>query len=405
MSETTAPAVIAESESGRRFTVVDALRGIAALAVLFHHLLFNSELQITLWDVFPRCFSEFCHNGAFGVEIFFVLSGFVITHSLRNVPLTARGVGNFMLRRQLRLDPPYWTLLILTVAAMYLESRVPWMERKPLPTWLDFGTNMFYLQNIFVMLHWPGSFSIMGVAWTLCLEVQFYIVFILLLLAGKYLGRSAGRELAYSAALVTLLGIVSPFAQRSAPNYNFFVEWWFYFAAGVLCYWAVNRAGFRPVFIAFLILVTLLALFHDPTPILIGAATALLLYTAGRMGALTRWLDYAPLQYLGKISYSLYLSHLLVAIYVLRLGYRLTGNNHAGAVFWFLFAGLVSIGAAHVMYLLVERPSVRFAARFKPSGGGGRASSIGGEPAGGNWVASGPGRSGTDDLRVIPIDR
>jgi peptidoglycan/LPS O-acetylase OafA/YrhL len=123
------------------------------------------------------------------------------------------------------------------------------------------------------------------------------------------------------------------------------------------------------------------------------------------VGALTRWRDYAPLQYLGKISYSLYLSHLLVAIYVLRLGYRLTGTNHAGAVFWFFFAGLASIGAAHVIYLLVERPSVRFAARFKPSGRGGRTSSIGGEPAGGNWVASGPGRKSTDDLRAIPIDR
>ena len=83
------------------------------------------------------------------------------------------------------------------------------------------------------------------------------------------------------------------------------------------------------------------------------------------MEKLTRWLDFGPLQYLGRISYSLYLSHLLVAVYVLRFGYRLTGSNHAAAVVCSISAGAVCIGLAPVLYVLVERPSVRFAARFK----------------------------------------
>jgi peptidoglycan/LPS O-acetylase OafA/YrhL len=370
MNDTAKLEPIPEFASGKRFKLVDALRGIAALAVLCHHLLFNSELQVTLWQVLPGWFAEFCHSGAFGVEIFFVLSGFVITHSLRNVALNAKGVGNFMLRRQLRLDPPYWTLLALTIASIYVERHFSWIVPRPIPTFYEVWTNMFYLHNIL------GANQIMSVSWTLCLEVQFYLVFIILLVAGKYMSPSGKNALNFSAALVALLAIASLIAPLVLPVHAisvWFLLWWYYFAAGALCYWAVTTPRFRLPFIGFLALFFAFALFFSFTkvqetkPMFIGWSTALLLFTAGRMGKLTTWLDFPPLQYLGRISYSLYLSHLLVAVYVLRIGYRVSKTSHAGAVFWFFMAGAVSIAAAHVIYLLVERSSVRFAAGFKPA--------------------------------------
>jgi peptidoglycan/LPS O-acetylase OafA/YrhL len=361
MTEKVAPESGNELASGRRFVLVDALRGIAALAVLFHHLLFSSDLQITLWQVLPNWFAEFCHRGAFGVEIFFVLSGFVIAHSLRNVPLSLRSVGNFMLRRQIRLDPPYWTVLFAALLLLFVEAHVPWIERKPLPSFLDVVINLCYLQVI------TGTSPIISVSWTLCMEVQFYLVFILLLLAGKSLGRSGAKSRTLSAILVALLAIGSLLVPAHQYD-HWFIQWWYYFAAGALGYWSVGNPRFRAAFIGFLIFFFVVAVRQEePGPLLIGWTTALLLYTAGCLGTLTRWLDFAPLQYLGRISYSLYLIHLLVVIYVLRLGYRLTGTNHAGAVFWFFLAGAISIVAAHGLYLLVEARSVRFAARLKPA--------------------------------------
>ena len=347
-----------------RFVLVDAMRGIAAGAVLCHHLLFNSALQITLWGILPLWFAEFCHFGAFGVEIFFVLSGFVIAHSLRNLPLNMKTVGNFMFRRQLRLDPPYWAMIAITLVSLIVEAHFPWIDKKPFPTWLDILKNLFYLQKL------TDGMFILGVSWTLCLEVQFYILLIFLLISGKWLSPSGKRAADFSFGLVAAVAAVSLVIQRGTTMpgdtiEGWFIEWWFYFAAGALGYWAVQNPRYRLPFLGFMASFLLAAILEQPRPMIIGWSAAMLLYTAGRMGTLTTWLNFRVLQYLGKISYSLYLSHLLVAVYVLRFGYRLTKTNPVAAVGWFILAGIISIIFAHLLYLAVERTSIRFSSRFK----------------------------------------
>ena len=53
-----------------------------------------------------------CEQGHLGVEVFFVLSGFVITHALRPLRMCPSVVGRFVLRRSIRLDPAYWAVLV-----------------------------------------------------------------------------------------------------------------------------------------------------------------------------------------------------------------------------------------------------------------------------------------------------
>ena len=344
--------------TGERFVLVDALRGIAAFAVLCHHLLHNSSLERPLWKILPGWFAEFCHFGAFGVQIFFVLSGFVIAHSLRNVSLTSGGLGNFFLRRQLRLDPPYWTVLLITILMLFVEMRMPWIDRKPIPGIADVVKNMLYLQTI------TKGMAIVGVAWTLCLEVQFYLVFILLLLAGKWAGGPKVKAENVSLLLVASLGLVSITLSKEQWTV-WFLQWWFYFAAGVICYWGVRDRKQRFAFPVFMALSAIGLYTKDPLPLLVGAATAILLYTAGTRGGLTTWLNFRVLQYLGKISYSLYLIHLTVAVYILRFGFRMTQEDPTWALLWFTLAMGVSIAAGHLFFVFVERPSMRFASRFK----------------------------------------
>ena len=95
----------------------------------------------------------------------------------------------------------------------------------------------------------------------------------------------------------------------------------------------------------------------------------LAIYLIGRAGRLSTTLNWAPLQYLGRISYSLYLIHYPVSHIVVNAGYELTGDSPWAAFGWLLLSVLLSILAAHFLYLLVEAPTARLAARLKPRTG------------------------------------
>jgi hypothetical protein len=87
--------------STRRFTLVDALRGFAAFFVMLHHASQNDHVnglmaQVSAWV--PHVLEQ----GDSGVAVFFVLSGFVISHSVARSRITLPFVGRFMLRRSLR---------------------------------------------------------------------------------------------------------------------------------------------------------------------------------------------------------------------------------------------------------------------------------------------------------------
>jgi peptidoglycan/LPS O-acetylase OafA/YrhL len=95
----------ATSPIGGRFKFVDALRGIAAVSVVLFHLKEGKHIP-NLYALMPKWLQTLFDHGVLGVSIFFVLSGFVIAHSLYKQHVTLRLAGRFMLRRSIRLDPP-----------------------------------------------------------------------------------------------------------------------------------------------------------------------------------------------------------------------------------------------------------------------------------------------------------
>lgn len=382
------PAAAAE-----RYVFVDALRGIAAAAVVFHHIFMAAHYYVPLGGITPPWLYEFSTFGALGVEIFFVLSGFVIAHSLRNTPLTLSSVSNFMLRRQLRLDPPYWIMLCVGLLRLFFKEKgltpspVPQTvaQWNVVPTWDVIAANFLYGHNL---LHVT---EILQVAWTLCLEIQFYVFFIVVLCLGAMPGRtsSGGGKAAAGAKvsaptlwLVFGTGVLSLALVHLPLGYAVFTRYWFYFASGVLAYWAFQQTISQKIFLSFMGLFAAsiawsllpgnadgptiyMAQKSEPFVLLTGAATAYLLWHMGRTGRLTRAWNAPALQYLGKISYSLYLSHMLVISTILRMGYKLTGENPVAGAGWMVVSAIVSVAVGHLLFVLVEKPSMRFAARFK----------------------------------------
>jgi peptidoglycan/LPS O-acetylase OafA/YrhL len=110
----TARSSVQSSDKPRRFVFVDALRGIAAMWVVVYHA-FESKRLTNLEPLLPNWTAQLIHSAYLAVTVFFVLSGFVIAHSVARRRVDAPYVGWFMLRRAVRLDPPYWASILAII--------------------------------------------------------------------------------------------------------------------------------------------------------------------------------------------------------------------------------------------------------------------------------------------------
>jgi peptidoglycan/LPS O-acetylase OafA/YrhL len=351
-------------EETRRFAYIDALRGLAALAVCGVHFYADPSYHQTLQRLFPRWLGYSIATGSVGVQVFFVLSGFVIAHSIRGSRVTARFLGNFALRRSLRLDPPYWTAIFVVLALNAIGRRVLHDTGFPQPSVGEVVLNMFYLPRAAGYDHF-----IVTVAWTLAIEIQFYLVLVSVVGLAQRVGR--GRVLGYPTAGYALFFTALAAAGLACNygllhlSYNIFLVPWMLFFLGVLAWWSLERSVWRGWFWVYATL-TALAYFHEgDVRNLLGVATATSIYVGGMLKKLYGWLNVAPLQFLGRISYSLYLGHAMVGQKTIKLGHRFLGDSPVAAVGLFLGAFVVSICFASLMYRWVERPSVRLAKRIK----------------------------------------
>ena len=343
-----------------RFSFVDALRGIAALAVVLFHAFEGNHIP-QLIPVMPRWITEIIDHGNLGVAIFFVLSGFVIAHSIYSNRITFAFAGRFLLRRSLRLDPPYWVAIILAVGFAFLSAKV--VPDKPTPN-VSVGqivAHFLYLQDIL------GYASINTVFWTLCLEVQYYFIYVFLLALVRndpdapYQGK-ATIAIIVAAALLSLLWPTGLIQDGLWPGS--FLPFWHSFLLGVVAYWAWRNPKLMVVFMGFAFVVTASAVVKNNGFSLVSAVTACCLWFAAISGQIVKSLNWSWLQFLGKISYSLYLTHNPITGATFRAGYMLTGHTAAWEAFWWAVSLACCIIFAEAMWRLIEAPSMRLARKI-----------------------------------------
>jgi peptidoglycan/LPS O-acetylase OafA/YrhL len=350
------------TESPHRFQYVDGLRGLAALAVTLFHL-FIGPLVRPLESWTPAVLSSVLWHGYLGVQLFFVLSGYVIAHSLRDTTIDLGSAARFALRRQVRLDPPYWVVLTLAVLDLGLPRLLHPERATPLPSSGQIASHLVYAQ------HFLGWDDIVTVFWTLCIEVQFYLLFIALLWLATRLARRSGSELVRSpvlGAVLAPLALASLFFLADATDWKYlFLPHWYLFVLGCLTYWCDFRRWSGWALVAFSLAIAGCGAFTGQLAPFAGLATAGLLFASARVPGLAWLFSGRVLQYLGRTSYSLYLVHFTVGYRVLNAGQRLTGDSRPAALGWFALSLLLSLVAAHVLHRWVELPSVALAQRLK----------------------------------------
>lgn len=329
-----------------RFTFVDALRGVAASMVVLFHAVEGGHIP-ALFETMPSGFQVFLRHGDFGVAIFFVLSGFVIAHSLGAEPLSAGGSVRFMLKRSIRLDPPYWAaiavaILFSTAASMIVQNRPSQAYSAP-----QIVSHLFYLQGLL------GFEQVNMVFWTLCLEIQFYSIYALLLL-------TRSRGVLVAAFLVSLLWPIG--LGTAAPGV--FVEFWYAFLLGVGANFAWRTPAVRPWFLGYVAVIAAAAIYSSSYFALVCCVTAISILSVAVAGQLAALLNWRWLQLLGTISYSLYLIHNPVTGATFRAGYLMTGRTVYTEALWWIVSLLVCLGAASLFWFFIERPSAALANQF-----------------------------------------
>lgn len=337
----------------QRYAFVDGLRGLAAVSVMLFHL-GTGDLRAPLSTALSRWTTAACGYGWIGVHVFFTLSGFVIAHSLGRQRLGLRNAARFVLRRQVRLDPPYWCAIAVGVALSVIAARMRPSVPRFVPDLRDVVAHVFYVYDL---LGRPG---ISSVFWSLCIEVQFYLLFVLVLLL---LQRWAGL-LPWAVAGSAVASLHAAITWRYP--HAWFTQHWYLFALGALVRWSQQGRAWPGLPALLAVAFVAFGVHHDRLEPVGGGLVALALLLAGARDALGRWLAARPLQFFGTVSYGIYLFHTPLAGPVhAGLARLVDPKRPAGAVLIVAVQIAVSLALAALLHRTVEGWAIRLAGRIR----------------------------------------
>jgi len=368
-----------------RFNSLDGLRGIA-IALVFVH---NCNVIGARTDFGGHLFKGFVSIGWAGVTLFFVLSGFLITRSLRATSGSPEYLRAFFGRRVLRILPVYYLTLAVIFVLWPLAGTVAPLVRE------DQSHQIWYW---LFLTNWTHYFGLGGGAlphfWSLAVEEQFYLIWPFVVR-----GTSARRLLVLCACLAVLsLLLRVVFVTNHAPidaTYQFTVSRMDALALGAAVAVLTESVRFR-AFVALrirLLLVAALAIFCLGSLIpkgyrmdlpagetagftlmalvltlLVTACLAYELEPGVRRPAWLEAIGSAPLRTLGLYSYAFYAFHVPLHLFVglpllERLGWR-ENISLSGALLYLAALGALTVGVAWISWHLIEKRCLALKHRF-----------------------------------------
>jgi peptidoglycan/LPS O-acetylase OafA/YrhL len=345
----------------QRLLGVEAMRGWAAVIVCLCH----ATAILGQPKDYARPFLDgFLLPGRAGVDFFFVLSGFIMTHLFLRPGGASPSAAAFARNRVIRIYPPYIVATLLWLALLLVSPSAGRMERDP-----------WYLFESLLLL--PVSREpLLGIGWSLRHELIFYAVFAVFILH-----RMTGSLLFAAWMGVVAFGMVHRMATGEVPFSGVWAELVFrgfniHFLFGVVAAALVSlRHGVPPrttaaagmaLFLGLWVAIYLASPPSEWPPVLIGhgLSSALILYGLAKAEAGAGLAVPRPLVTLGAASYALYLTHvpvLLVLTYALRVA-RPVIEVPLALAFPLVIAG--AIAAALAFHRVVERPLVVLAGRM-----------------------------------------
>lgn len=310
------------------------LRGIASLMVCIFHLLCGNEALFPAGSIVKSIFSY----GYLGVEVFFIVSGFIICYSLPR-DYSIKDFKPFITKRLWRIHPPY-TVCILLVLTLNTISYSLTGTLNPFRL-KDVIGDFFYLNNF------GFGKSLNVVFWTLGIEFQFYIIIGMLY---QVLQRMSSLLLFVSVLILTN-GVFFNSATPTIVNYLSI------FSIGILAYFYYVKKELNTLLFVLMTSLCLAETFYfHHYPAVLASIFSLLTIHFWHYSSQT-------LKFLSNISFSLYLIHVPVGGKVVNLGLRFV-DTELQRYMLFLFALIVSIVSAYHFYRIIETPFIKLSKKI-----------------------------------------
>jgi peptidoglycan/LPS O-acetylase OafA/YrhL len=318
---------------------LDWLRGIAALMVCFYHFAYANEDYLANDNILKNL-SQY---GYLGVDIFFVISGFIIPYSMHRAGFKLNRYGKFILRRFIRIEPPYLISILLFLFVAWISTFSSYYKG-----------DIFHIQYPVLISHVGYFTSLLGydwinpVYWTLAIEFQYYLIVGLLI---YFLSQEGKKIMIYCTICIMLL------ASHLIPENNLVFNYFPLFLAGIISFQyklkIINKVEF-----AIFATATFFALYLNfPFPTLIAVLFAFIFIN---------WISFETRisRFLGNISYSLYLVHLPIGSKFVNYSENFIQNDNYRSLFIFLAIGITMV-FAWFFYRLFERPFQLISKRIK----------------------------------------
>jgi peptidoglycan/LPS O-acetylase OafA/YrhL len=325
-----------ENKTYKNIPILNSLRFFAAFSVcIFHFIcttngLIYNKLILSLFD-----------NGRYGVQMFFVISGFVIPWSMYNAKYKVKNIFRFLLKRLLRLEPPYiFSIIFIILVILILRKSLNIFDVQF--TFTQILLHFGYLIPFFEDYKWLNA-----VYWTLAIEFQFYLLISILFPLFIH-SKSIYRYFLYM--LFLLLSINS--------NFSLITHWLPIFLMGIILFLKMIKKIKIIEFYSLLVLLSIWSIyFHGIACCIFSISTVLLILYFNDI-------ELKILSFLGEFSYSLYLIHNFTGAILINL------LSPYAIYLWqkillLVFGVIISYVLAWMMYVIIEKPSKKLSTKIK----------------------------------------
>ena len=338
----------------QRLPGIDALKGLACVLIVWHHLAFYGPMSDVVYPYVPSLTDWLYHYGRMAVQVFLVVGGFLAAGSLAPAGVGVSGPAWWLIsRRYRRLLTPYLVALLASVLVAALVR--PWFDHPSVsadPTIWQGVAHVLLLQDVL------GQEALSAGVWYVAIDFQLFVMSVLIFSLARRMQKTFPDRSRWPAAigiaLVAVLGVLSLFVFNLENELDMTGLYFFgAYALGMLAFWISRAERPGPWLLGLGVLGGLALLFDFRERLAVALAVALGLVWLEQLRAWARpgrWLDHKgllPLQALGKMSYSIFLIHFPVCLLVNAL------VNH----FWptQLLANGVGLFAAFGLSLLAGR--------------------------------------------------